>query len=28
VRAFKIGGGSTQVMKNRIAAGLLERNRT
>jgi alkylation response protein AidB-like acyl-CoA dehydrogenase len=27
VRAFKIGGGSTQIMKNRIAAGLLDRNR-
>jgi len=26
VRAFKIGGGSTQIMKNRIAAGLFERN--
>jgi alkylation response protein AidB-like acyl-CoA dehydrogenase len=25
VRAFKIGGGSTQIMKNRIAAGLFER---
>ncbi len=25
VRAFKIGGGATQIMKNRIAAGLFER---
>lgn len=25
VRAFKVGGGSTQIMKNRIAAGLFER---
>ena len=25
VRAFKIGGGSTQIMKNRIAAGLFDR---
>jgi alkylation response protein AidB-like acyl-CoA dehydrogenase len=25
VRAFKIGGGSTQIMRNRIAAGLFER---
>lgn len=25
VRAFKIGGGSTQIMKNRIAAGLFQR---
>jgi butyryl-CoA dehydrogenase len=28
VRAFKIGGGSTQIMKNRIAAGLIERHKT
>jgi butyryl-CoA dehydrogenase len=27
VRAFKIGGGSTQIMKNRIAAGLFERHK-
>ncbi len=26
VRAFKIGGGATQIMKNRIAAGLFKRN--
>ncbi|MCW5751146.1 MAG: acyl-CoA dehydrogenase family protein [Alphaproteobacteria bacterium] len=26
VRAFKIGGGSTQIMKNRIASGLFRRN--
>jgi alkylation response protein AidB-like acyl-CoA dehydrogenase len=25
VRAFKVGGGSTQIMKNRIASGLFER---
>jgi butyryl-CoA dehydrogenase len=27
VRAFKIGGGSTQIMKNRIAAGLFDRHK-
>ena len=26
VRAFKVGGGATQIMKNRIAAGLFRRN--
>ncbi len=26
VRAFKIGGGATQIMKNRIASGLFKRN--
>jgi alkylation response protein AidB-like acyl-CoA dehydrogenase len=25
VRAFKIGGGATEIMRNRIAAGLFER---
>jgi len=27
VRAFKIGGGATEIMRNRIAAGLYERSR-